>query len=349
MSTSFRTPRRSRPRRRQVLASALAVVLLAAGLAACSSGGDDPLVIYSGRTKELIDPLLQDFAEETGIDIEVRYGDSADLALAVDAEGDRGRADVFISQSPGAIGFLSANDRLARLGDDVLDAVPAEDRSAEGRWVGLSARARVLTYDPDEVAEADLPTSVFDLTGPEYRGRVAVAPTNGSFIDFVSGLRQISGDDAAREWLEGMAANESPNYANNNAILEAVGRGEVPMGLSNHYYLARALEEDPDLSARNHFFADGDPGSLLLVTAAGMTATSERRADAERFIRFLLSEDSQRYFAEETLEYPLAAGVEPAGDLPSLTDLPVTRIDLDRLGTELQSTLDMIRDSGIQR
>lgn len=343
-----RRPRTAARRPTRILAAALAVLLVGAGLAACTQD-DDTLVIYSGRTKELVDPLLQEFAEDTGTDIEVRYGDSADLALAIDAEGDRGRADVFLSQSPGAIGYLSANDRLARLDQSVLDEVPEEDRSAEGRWVGLSGRARVLVYDPDVVSEDELPQSVEELTGEEYRGKVAVAPTNGSFIDFVSGLRQVWGDEKTEAWLKGMADNDAPTYANNNAILEAVDRGEVPMGLANHYYLERARQEDPDISARNHFFPSEDPGSMLLVTAVGIPKTSRNKDLAERFIRYLLSKKSQRYFTEETMEFPLVAGVEPAGDLPRLSDLPVSRIDLDRLGDELSSTLDMIRDSGIQR
>jgi iron(III) transport system substrate-binding protein len=207
----------------------------------------------------------------------------------------------------------------------------------------------VLVYNQDEVGEADLPDSVFDLTDPAYAGQVAVAPTNGSFIDFVSGLRQIVGDARTEEWLAGMARNDSPNYANNNAILEAVARGEVPLGLANHYYLERAKVEDPDIAAANHFFAQGDPGSMLLVAAAGITATSERVDQAQQLVAFLLSEESQTYFAEETFEYPLAAGVAPAGDLPPLADLPVTRLDLDELGDQLSSTLDMIRESGIQQ
>lgn len=326
----------------------MAGLLLSAVPAACSSGGDESLVIYSGRAKELVDPLLQQFAEDTGIDIEVRYGDSADLARAIDTEGDRGRADVFLSQSPGAIGFLTARDRLQAMGEDVLDRVPAEDRSEAGTWVGLSGRARVLVYNTEQVDEADLPESVTELTGPDYRGKVAVAPTNGSFIDFVSGLREIQGDDETEAWLKGMADNESPTYANNNAIVDAVARGEVPMGLVNHYYLERALEEDPALPARNHFFPEGDPGSLLLVSAAGVTATSEKQADAERFVEYLLSDGAQEYFAEETFEYPLVTGVDPVEQLPPLSDLPVTRLELDRLGDDLDTTLDMIRNSGLQ-
>jgi iron(III) transport system substrate-binding protein len=334
---------------------AVTVVTAAALIAgACSSGdgegeGGGTLVIYSGRSEELVQPLLDQFAEESGIDIEVRYGDSADLALVIDQEGDKGRADVFFSQSPGAVGYLTSKDRLAVLPDDVLDLVPAEDRSRNGTWVGVSARARVLVYNPELVSEDELPASVFDLTSSDYQGKVGVAPTNGSFIDFVSGLRTGVGDATAAEWLEGMATNDSPTYANNNAILEAVDRGEIPMGLVNHYYLVKARQENPDINAENYFFPEGDQGSLLLVSAVGITETSTQKDAAEQFVEFLLSPESQEYFAEQTYEFPLVEGVEPAGDLPPLDELPVRRLDLDTLGGELTSSIEMIRESGIQR
>lgn len=339
------------PRRRiRLVAPLLALVVCSGVVAACSSDDDAAtLVIYSGRSEELVQPLLDQFAEEEGIDISVRYGDSADLALAIDQEGDKGRADVFFSQSPGAVGYLTSKDRLATLPQSVLDLVPAEDRSAKGTWVGVSARARVLVYNPELVDEADLPDSVLDVTGLDYAGKVAVAPTNGSFIDFVSGLRSQIGDDEAAAWLEAMADNESPTYANNNAILEAVDRGEVPMGLVNHYYLVKARQENPDISAENHFFPEGDDGSLLLVSAVGITATSTHTEAAEQFVEFLLSPEAQQYFADETYEFPLVDGVEPSGDLPPLEDLSVTRLDLDTLGGELTSSIEMIRESGLQR
>ncbi|MGH9215584.1 MAG: extracellular solute-binding protein, partial [Acidimicrobiales bacterium] len=158
-------------------------------LAACGSGGDERLVVYSGRTSNLIDPLLNDFADDSGISVTVRYGESADLALLIDEEGDRTLADVFISQSPGAVGFLDAAGRLAPLADELIAAVPEGDAAADAGWVGLSGRVRTLVYNPDLVDDADLPDSVLDLTAPEYAGRVALAPTNGSFQDFVTVLR----------------------------------------------------------------------------------------------------------------------------------------------------------------
>ena len=331
------------PRFLALTVAVLAAVLL---LSSCTSG-EERLTVYSGRTENLIGPLLEDFADETGISIDVRYGQSDELALLIDEEGDRSPADVFISQSPGAIGFLADRERLQPLGQEVLDLVDGENRSADGSWVGLSGRVRVLVYNTDEVTERDLPESVLDLTEPDDAGRVAVAPDNGSFQDFVSGMRAELGDEAARTWLEGMADNGSPVFANNTAIVEAVGRGEVPMGLVNHYYNFRALAEDVSTPSANHSFVPGDIGNLLIDTAAGVVAASDRTDDADRLVAFLLSAEAQTFFSEETFEYPLAAGVEPAPVLPPLDELEPVRIDLDRLGGELERTREMIDESGL--
>lgn len=315
-------------------------------LPGCSSDGDR-LVVYSGRSEDLIGPILSRFSEEQDVGIDVRYGDSADLALLIDEEGGQSPADVFISQSPGAVGYLDTRDRLTELPDAVLDEVDEANRAGDGRWVGLSGRVRTLVYNTELVDETDLPDSVLDLTDPSFEGEVAVAPSNGSFIDFVTAMRHELGDDEARAWLEGMTGNDAPTYANNVAIVQAVGRGEMPMGLVNHYYNVEAKAEDPDLPTENHYFpADGDLGALLLATTASKLRASDND-DAEALIRFLLSTGSQRYFAEETFEYPLVDGVEPAEQVPDLADLELTRIDLDELGGDLRTTQQLIADSGL--
>ena len=315
---------------------------------ACSTDSDR-LTIYSGRTSDLIKPLLDDFSEETGIGIDVRYGDSADLALLIDEEGDRTAADVFISQSPGAVGFLDEAGRLSELDPGLLDLVDEQFRAGDGQWIGLSGRVRVLVYNTDLVEESELPDSVLDVATDEFAGRVAVAPNNGSFQDFVTAMRIELGDEVATEWLEGMADGGAPTYSNNTAIVEAVTRGEVPMGLVNHYYLERSLDEDPSLPAANHFFAEGDLGSLLIATAASIIEGSDQREDAQALVEFLLSEDAQRYFAEQTFEYPLTAGVEPADTVPPLDTISTTTIDLDGLGGGLARTAELIQDSGLDR
>ncbi len=323
------------------------LLLLGLGVLPGCSGDGDRLVVYSGRSEDLIGPILNRFSEEQDVGIDVRYGDSADLALLIDEEGDQSPADVFISQSPGAVGYLDSQDRLTELPDVVLEEVDEANRAGDGRWVGLSGRVRTLVYNTELVDEADLPDSVLDLTDPSFEGEVAVAPSNGSFIDFMTAMRHELGDDEARAWLEGMAGNDSPTYANNVAIVQAVGRGEVPMGLVNHYYNVEAKAEDPDLPTENYYFpADGDLGALLIATAASKVRGSDND-DAEALIRFLLSDQSQRYFAEETFEYPLVAGVEPSVELEPLASLDPASIDFRQVSAVLEETLELIRASGL--
>jgi iron(III) transport system substrate-binding protein len=329
----------------QIAPAALLGLVGAVALPSCS--GSDRLTVYSGRTADLIGPLLEQFAEERDVGIDVRYGDSGELAQLVDTEGEDSPADVFISQSPGAVAFLDQDDRLSTLSDGILDSVEADDHAADGHWVGLTARVRVLVYNTDEVDPATLPDSVFDLTDPEYRGLVGVAPPNGSFQDFVTAMRLDVDDDETLAWLEAMADNGAVPYPNNVSIVEAVGRGEILYGLVNHYYNERAKAEDPDVASENYFFPEGDLGNLLLVTAASVVDSSDQTGAGEDLIEFLLTADAQEYFAEETKEYPLAAGVEPAGDLVPLADLGVTRVPFDELG-DLARTEEIIDESGIE-
>ena len=329
-------------RKHAVVALAL---LLALGSAGCG-GSRDALTIYSGRTQNLIGPLLERFNEETGLAIDVKYGDSAELALLLAEEGDRTPADVFLSQSPGATGFLAGKGRLGRLEAAVLGRVDPRFRNADGRWVGISGRQRVLVYNAEEVTRDELPDSVLELTDGRYAGKVAVAPANGSFQDFVTAMRQLDGEDATAAWLKAMAANRPRTYANNNAIVEAVSRGEVEMGLVNHYYNHRFRQENPATPSRNHAFADGDVGALVIPSTASVLAATDKAEEAGRFVEFLLAAGSQRYFSDQTFEYPLVTGIPAAAGLPPLASLRSPDLDVDALGGGLEHTVELIRSSG---
>ncbi|WP_380166045.1 iron ABC transporter substrate-binding protein [Jannaschia sp. R86511] len=338
-------------------------LLALAGLAACGDGADDAtddsaspaaaatdevLTVYSGRTENLIQPLLDSFAEETGATVDVRYFDSADLALLIEQEGERSPADVFISQSPGALGYLNDLGVLTELEPEVLDLVSEDFQATDGRWVGMSGRVRTLVYNSDLVDESELPDSVFDLTAPEWSGRIGVPPTNGSFQDFVTALRETEGDDAAAEWLAGLVANEPVTYSNNTATLQAVAAGEVEVGLVNHYYNYRALAEDPSLPTVNHFFEAGDIGNLNIVTGVAVVETTDDAELANDFVEYMLGEEAQTFFSEETFEYPLVEGVEPGTDLPPIADLGIATFDVNSLGGGLERTQELIAESGLE-
>lgn len=341
------------PSRAGALALAGALLL---GLAAC---GDDPagppelndgtITIYSGRGESLVGPVIDQFEQATGITVQRRYGNTAQMAAQLQEEGDRSPADLFYAQDAGALGAVAKSGLFATLPDDVLNRVPAEFRAHSGEWVGVTGRSRVLIYHPDRVAESELPASVFELTEPQWKGRVGVAPTNASFQAFVTGMRVMHGDDAAREWLAGIAANDPQIRENNIAIVADVNDGRIDAGLVNHYYLyERAKEEGvgaDQLAARHHYFPDGDIGALVNVSGVGVLRHSAEDEDVRAFLDYLLSEPGQRYFAEQTSEYPMIDGVDVVAGLPELSELSApAELDLNDLDS-LQATITMISES----
>ena len=314
----------------------------------CASGSGRTVTVYSGRSENLIGPILEAFSCETGTEVSVRWGSSTDLALLLAEEGDRTAADVYLSRSPGPVGFLESRGLLGAIDPDVLALSAGENRSRSGTWVGFSGRKRVLVHNLDSVPSGELPRSVFDLTGERYRDRVAIPATNGSFLDWFTVFRDQHGTEAATQWLDDMVANGARYYPNNRSIVEAAGRGEIDMGLVNHYYQYQEAAAAGDRHrAANHNFDDDDIGSLLIITAATVTAGSENRRAANELIAYLLSEPVQRYLTTETLEYPLAAGVAPAAVLPPLRALEVGTVDFDSLGGGFEESIAIIEASGI--
>ena len=322
-----------------------ALLTLAAVAAGCG-GSDDALTVYSGREEELVEPLLEQFTEETGIEIDVRYGDSAELAATIAEEGENSPADVFFAQDPGSLG--SIDSQLAELPSETLERVDARFRDAAGRWVGTSGRSRVIAYNTDELTEDEVPDSVDDLTDPAWKGRIGIAPTNASFQAFVTAMRLSEGDEATRRWLLDLKENDPKEYESNTPVVEAVAAGEIDLGLVNHYYLYLVKEEQPDAPVANHFLAAGDPGALVSVAGAGVLASSDQSDDAEAFVDFLLSEDGQRFYVEEAeeAEYPLIEGVEPKEGLPALSQLQGPDVQLTDFGAELASTVELLRETG---
>ncbi|MDE0232137.1 MAG: iron ABC transporter substrate-binding protein [bacterium] len=320
--------------------------LLTAGLLIGACGGaDDPLLIYSGRGEELVGPLIEEFRRSSGLEVEVRYAGSTELASTLLEEGSGTEADVFLAQDPASLGL--AAPLLATLPSEVVEAVPPRFRDRDQRWVGVSGRIRTIVYDRDQVLVSDLPAGIDDLLDPRWTGMIGVAPTNGSFLAFVAAMILDRGEAATLDWLKELAALDPLDYPKNSPIVAAADAGEVGLGLVNHYYLLRLQAEGGGKRAANHFLSAGDPGSLVMPSGVGVLSGSDQSEDAHRFIEFLLSETAQRHFAEQTYEYPLAAGVRPAASLPPIDTIPTPRIDLSDLHTALERATDLVAEAGL--
>lgn len=315
--------------------------------ASTAAAGAQSLTVYSGRNEQLVAPIIEQFEQQSGLQVDVRYGNTAELAGTILEEGDNSPADVFFAQDAGALGLVAAEDRFTAMPGEVLDLVDERFRSADGEWIGVSGRARVVAYNTQAVTQTDLPNTIFGFTDEQWRGRIGWAPTNASFQSFVTALRVLEGEDRAREWLEGIQANEPKAYEGNDAVMQALGTGEIDVGFVNHYYLFGAIaEQGEDFPVQNLYLTNGDPGALVNVAGVGILNTSEKQDVAQQFVEFLLSKEAQQYFADETYEYPLVSGVATNAALPPLDQIQTPNLDLSQL-EDLQGTVELLQDVGV--
>ena len=308
------------------------------------------LIIYSGRSESLVGPIIEEFSVLSGIPVEVKYGKTGALVSLLQEEGAKTPADVFYAQDPGGLGAVS--DMLSPMSREVCNLIPAwavAPRAADNscKWIGITGRARVLVYNPNTTAEADLPTSMEDLTDPKYKGKLGWAPTNGSFQAMVTGMRIHWGEAKTKTWLEGIMANEPIVYPKNTPQIQAAADDEIQFGMVNHYYLHRFIaDKGESFAARNHYLNNGDAGSVVLVSGAGILDVSDNKSNAERFMTFMTSKIAQQYFATQVHEYPLVTdGVTPNRLLVDMASLNKPDLDISQLG-DLENTQALLIEVG---
>lgn len=353
---------------RRFLSLALVLVLVAS-LVGCGGESDD-LVVYSGRSKALVDSLVTMYEDETDASVQVKYGSDAQLLSALQEEGDQSPADVFWANTTGALGNAVNSDLLATLPDSVLNQPPRFVPSNQ-RWTPVTTRFRVLAYNSDAVSPDDLPETVKNL--PRRRGlegRVGWTPAYSSFQDFATAMRVSEGTEATRAWLRGMKNLNPKSYTSNTPMIRALAAGEIDVALTNHYYVLRLKhggaegeyegeeegeeeeeeEGQPQASApvATYRFSERDLGNLALVTGAGVLQTSNQGEEAQQFLQFLLSEKAQSFAANRVNEYPVVSGTEvPEYMVPVDSALTLSpEFDLQRL-QEMDPTLDLLRDVGL--
>ncbi len=335
---------------RSLLSGLLVIAVLASVgyIAFFSSNGKDTLTLYSGRGESMVQPMVEQFEEKTGISVNVRYGDTSQLAVLLQEEGDRTPADLFWGQDAGAMGALGQAELLNTLPRDIYENLPSIYTSETGHWVAASGRARVFVYSPSRVDDEEKPESIFDLTDSRYEGRVGWAPNNGSFQSFVTAMRNQHGDEKTLEWLRDMKANGAKTFRNNSTQVQGVADGEIDFGIVNNYYLPRFLENDSDFPVAQSFFEPDDIGNLVNVAGIGVIRDSANQEAAVEFIRFLLSEQAQEYFTQSVYEYPVREGVTRNPDLESFEHLldVAPQINLDEL-EDLEGTLSLLRQADL--
>jgi iron(III) transport system substrate-binding protein len=319
-----------------------------AGTAALAAGEQalGQLVVYSGRSRLLVEPLLQRWAVREGVELRVRYEKSTEaLANRLLREGARSEADLFFAQSAGYLALLGERGMLAELEVAETAKVGSHARSPKDLWVATSGRMRVLVYSPERVPTERLPKSLKELADGRFKGRIGWAPGNASLHAHVSALIELWGGDETRRWLQAMKAQQPVVYPKNSPQVLAVSQAEIDVGWVNHYYLHKLRAKDPGLKAANAGFIAGDAGNLLMLAGVGIPKNSRRKVLARKLVTFLLSREAQDYFAQTGYEYPVVPGVPTHSDVPPLGagQAAVPQAAL----TDLSAALEMLRSLGL--
>jgi len=306
------------------------------------------LILYSGRSEKLINPIVEQFKEATGIQVKAKYGKTSEIAALILEEGSNSPADIFFAQDPGGLGAVAKADMFKTLDSSILDKVPSWARSQESLWVGLSGRARTVVYSTENnIFPAELPSSLEGFTDPNWKGRIGWAPNNGSFQAMVTAMRVKWGDEKTRAWLKGIQDNNPTVYLNNTSIVAAAAAGEIDLGFVNHYYLHRFIaEQGEEFGARNHHLNSSDVGTVILVAGAGILNTSKNEENAKKFLNFMLSTVAQQYFTSQSYEYPLVDGVKTNPRLTPLDEINKPSIDMASFD-DLDGTVELFRELGI--
>ncbi|KTG30738.1 iron ABC transporter substrate-binding protein [Haloferax profundi] len=306
------------------------------------------LTLYSGRGEALVGELIS-FFEDYYDDFTVRprYNSATELVNQILTEGENSPADVFFSVNAGSLGALKDEGRTQSLPTDVLDLVRDEFHDPDGQWTGTSGRARTVPFNTDQFADSDIPDDIMAFPETEaFRDNIGWAPTYSSFQAFITAMRVLEGDEATKEWLQGMQDLGVTEFNDEFLVSQAVADGEIGAGFANHYYIQRILAGRPD-APLGTAFTSGDAGSIFNVAGALVLDTADDADLGANFVRHLLSAEAQDYFARTTFEYPLVSGVDPIGELPSIDELsPPEGLDLTQL-SDLEGTVRLLREVGV--
>ncbi|MDI2591598.1 iron ABC transporter substrate-binding protein [Pseudomonas sp. N3-W] len=322
----------------------VAAALLASGVSQAAS-----LTLYSAQHEQTVNLLVKDFEKQSGISVKVRTGEGPELAAQLLAEGSASPADVYFTENSPELMLLEGKGMLEKVEPATLSTIPARFNSPSGEWVGVVARENVLAYNTKLIQPADLPASLLDLAGPAWKGKLAIAPSDGDFLPVVSAVLALKGDAATLEWLKGLRTN-SQIFNDDEGVTAAVNRGGVAVGIINNYYWARLHAELGDKGTHSalYHFGNGDVGALVNVSGAAVLKTTHNRDASNKFLAYLTSEGAQQLMAQNkvTYEYPLRAGVAPDPLLTPFSQLSPPALDMKALGDDTQA-VKLLRQAGL--
>tara|TARA_A100001011_G_scaffold324828_1_gene347377 strand:- start:648 stop:1724 length:1077 start_codon:yes stop_codon:yes gene_type:complete len=304
------------------------------------------LVIYSGRKESLVSEIISEFVHTSGVKVDVRYANSAELSGTLILEGMNSPADIFFSQDPISLGKVAKEGLFDQLPLNILENVPNWAIDKNNYWVGTSGRSRSLVIDVRDVEESELPNDIYGLADEKFRNRLGLAPTNSSFIAMVACMIELDGEEKVLNWLTKINGLGYGEYPNNSPQVASVAAGELDIGMINHYYTLRILAENGDEPIKNVYLDDGC-GAMVMPAGIGILSSSQNKPEALAFIEFLHSKSVQEIFTNKIYEFPLVVGIQPNALLPDINSLNTPpNLDWSALSFWQEKAVELIVQAG---
>jgi iron(III) transport system substrate-binding protein len=280
--------------------------------------------------------------------VKVRTDDGIVLADQILQEGSHSPADVYLTENSPELMLLTEHHLLEKLPASITSQIPAAYDSPTGNWVGISVRVSALAYDPALTSPGQLPASILDLAKPQWKGKVAIAPTDSDFVPLVGAVISAYGQPAALNWLRGLKAN-STQYADIEAALASVNKGRDAVGVINQYYWYRLQTElgAAKTTSKVYYFPGHNVGGIENISGAAVLASSAHKAAAEKLVSFLASAQAEKILATgDTYEYPVRPGVAPNSALVPLSQVNPAIVSVVSLGDDLPAA-SLLQQAGM--
>ena len=306
------------------------------------------VTIYSSRNEQLIKPLLDRYTEQTGVKVELVTDKDGPLMARLQAEGQNTPADMLLTVDAGNLWQAAEQGLLQPVASSVLEAnVPAKYRDPEGRWTGLSLRARTIFYDPSKVS-ADQLSTYADLADPKWKGKLCLRTSKKVYNQsLVASMMDHLGAEKTEAVIRGWVANLATDvFSDDTNLLEAIAAGQCEVGVANSYYYGRILDEKPDFPVKIFWANQGTTGTHVNISGAGVVTGSDNADGALKLMEWLSSDDAQGLYASADKEFPVKVGIDESEMLRSWGQFKPDDINVQKFGELQTQAIQMMDKAG---
>ena len=306
------------------------------------------LTVYTSRQPQLIEPIVEQFTNETGIKVNLLSGNAQELMERIDIEGEDSPADIFMTVDAGVLWQAAERDILAKIDSEILNEnIPAHLRDSKNEWFGLSKRARTIVFSSDQFKDNDFSTYE-DLADPKWKGKLCLRTSKKVYNrSLIASMIDVYGFDKSKEVVSGWVSNLATEvFSNDTNALKAVSSGQCGVTIVNTYYLARLLD-DPEYNNLSLFWANqSDRGVHVNISGAGVVKTSKNKKNAVLLLEYLSSNKAQDFYASANKEYPVLVGAKIDESIENWGSFSEHTINVSKLGSLQKEAVFLAQEVG---